>query len=74
MPMTPDQLRAWRNNHSMTQQELADLLGVTKTCVYRWEAGLRKIPPFLHLALECVERKGGARGIRVTSKTKGGDL
>ena len=70
--MTPDQLMAWRQNHCLTQQELGGLLGVTKTCVYRWEAGLRKVSPFLHLALRCLETKGGATGIRVTSKIKGG--
>jgi len=34
-------------------------LGVTKTCVYRWEAGYRHIPPFLHLALKWLENEGG---------------
>jgi DNA-binding transcriptional regulator YiaG len=57
----------------LTQQELGDLLGVTKTCVYRWEAGLRKIPPFLHLALRCLEMRGGGSGIGVTTITRGGD-
>ena len=27
--------------------------------VSRWELGVREIPSFLHLALECLEMKGG---------------
>ena len=49
---------SWRKEQGYTQSELGEKLGVTKTCVYRWEAGLRHIPPFLHLALECMEKKG----------------
>ena len=56
--MKPQELISWRKEHAYTQFELGVKLGVTKTCVYRWEAGLRHIPPFLHLALECLEKKG----------------
>jgi DNA-binding XRE family transcriptional regulator len=57
--MTQQELRSWRISHSLTQEELGVKLGVTKTCVYRWEAGYRHIPPFLHLALKCMEYEGG---------------
>ena len=57
--MTQTELVQWRNKNNFTQTELGNLLSVTKTCVYRWEAGYRKIPSFLHLALECLELKGG---------------
>jgi len=56
--MNPQELISWRKEQGYTQSELGEKLGVTKTCVYRWEAGLRHIPPFLHLALECLEKKG----------------
>ena len=72
--MTPDDLKEWRNTRSLTQRGLGNLLGVTKTCVYRWESGDRHIPSFLHLALECLDMKGGTamKGKR-KEKEKGGD-
>jgi DNA-binding XRE family transcriptional regulator len=57
--MMPKELREWRNKHSLTQAVLGELLGVSNICVYRWETGRRNIPPFLHLALERLEQKGG---------------
>lgn len=30
--------------------------------ISRWERDVRRIPPFLHLALECMEMKGGELG------------
>ena len=56
--MLPDELRDWRKSHGFTQAELGEILGVKKTTVYRWEKNMRIIPPFLHLALECIEMKG----------------
>ena len=56
--MDPDELTAWRKSHSLTQRELGEILGVNKTTVYRWEKNIRIIPPFLPLALECIEMKG----------------
>ena len=55
--MHPDELTAWRKNHGFTQTKLGEILGVKKTTVYRWEKNMRIIPPFLHLALECIEMK-----------------
>ena len=57
--MTREELKKWRQNHAFTQQELGEKLGVTNVCVYRWEAGYRHIPPFLHLALKWLEYEGG---------------
>ncbi len=56
--MLPDELKAWRKSHGFTQTELGEILGVKKTTVYRWEKNMRIIPPFLHLALDCIEMKG----------------
>jgi len=55
--MHPDALKSWRKRHGFTQTELGEILGVKKTTVYRWEKNMRIIPPFLHLALECIEMK-----------------
>ncbi len=57
--MNPSELVKWRKNQGYTQKGLATLLGVTKTTVYRWEKAMREIPPFLHLALKWLEKKGG---------------
>lgn len=35
-----DNIRAFRKSHKMTQEQLADALGVTTGAVYKWEAGL----------------------------------
>jgi len=56
--MHPDELTAWRKSHGFTQTELGEILGVKKTTTYRWEKNMRIIPPFLPLALECIEKKG----------------
>jgi DNA-binding XRE family transcriptional regulator len=59
--VTPSELKKWRVRHAYTQAELGKMLGVTKTTVYRWEKAMRVIPPFLHLALRCLELEGGER-------------
>ena len=53
--MTREELKVWRHGREMLQRELADRLGVAVMTVIRWEAGTRKIPPFLHLALQAIE-------------------
>ena len=69
--MQSEELKTWRKRSGHTQEELAQILGVTKTTVYRWEAALREIPPFLALTLECVEKKkGGEKKKQGITKTK----
>lgn len=64
--MTPKQLKAWRSNNGYSQSELSNVLGVASMTVSRWERGVREIPPFLHLTLECLEKKKG--GTKAKSK------
>jgi transcriptional regulator with XRE-family HTH domain len=56
-------LRAYREREDITQQQLAELLGVSKAAVSRWESGARKINEHL---LSTVERVTGipARKLR----------
>lgn len=53
--ISPADLRAWRTARKLSQQRLASLLGVTWLAVQRWEAGTRKVPAFLGLALKGLE-------------------
>jgi transcriptional regulator with XRE-family HTH domain len=60
--MTGIELRAWRKRRRLSQEALAQLLGITRVTVARWELGIRSIPPFLPLALKWLEtelKKGG---------------
>ncbi len=74
--MTPAELKAWREHSGLSQTQLANALSIDVMTVSRWERGVRGIPPFLHLALECMEKKGGAtgtaRGKITKTKKKGG--
>lgn len=67
--MLAHELKAWRETHTYTQKDLAEILGVTVICISRWENGARTIPTFLHLALECMDKKGGEK-IERAKKTK----
>ena len=48
-----DNIRAHRRAHALTQQQLADALGVTVGAVYKWEAGLSA--PDLSLLVELAD-------------------
>ncbi len=54
--MNGKELKEKRNDLSLTQEQLANELSVTGNTVARWERDEMKIPPFLHLAIETVER------------------
>ena len=54
--MEKELLKIWRESFELTQSELAALLKVAPNTVSRWELGERKIPEFLDLALEAIER------------------
>ena len=55
--MDKEELKAFREKLGMTQAELAKALKVAPNSVSRWELGERKIPEFLDLALETIERR-----------------
>ncbi len=54
--MNGKELKEKRNNLALTQEQLANELNVTSNTVARWERDEMKIPPFLHLAIETIER------------------
>jgi len=70
--MTPEQLKQWREKHQHSQQSLAEVLGVYRETVARWENGTREIPSLLALALEALEYREEVKKTGDTGKRKGG--
>ena len=62
--MNGKELKEKRNELTLTQEQLAKELNVTSNTVARWERGEMKIPPFLHLALETIERNKGISQVK----------
>ncbi len=56
--MKAKELQQWRAKNKMTQQALADALGVHLVTVAKWEAGMTEIPNFLVLALKGLKKRG----------------
>lgn len=56
--MESKELKKWREDHGYSQAGLAKALQVATMTISRWETGTRSIPPFLHLALRCLELEG----------------
>lgn len=50
--MSPSDLRATRERLELSQQALADLLGVSRFLIIRLESGEREIDPRTRLAVE----------------------
>lgn len=57
--MTHNELKKWRTEHNYSQSQLAKALGTHVMTISQWERNIRTIPPFLHLALRCLELEGG---------------
>lgn len=68
--MIPKELQTWRKRTGYSQGRLARVLGITPLTVSRWERGESNIPPFLHLALRCLELEGGEIKAKGTKKKK----
>jgi transcriptional regulator with XRE-family HTH domain len=58
--LTPDTLRAWREQEGLTQAAAAEIAGVATRTWQRWEAGEREIHPWLRDVL--AHRHGSAPG------------
>jgi transcriptional regulator with XRE-family HTH domain len=55
--MTGEELKSWRQKRQLTQEKLAQLLGIHRVTIAKWEAGVRGIPSLLSLALEALENR-----------------
>lgn len=54
--MTPVEIRDWRVRHNLTQEQLAQILGVQRYTIQRWEWSQSNPPWMLHLALERLDQ------------------
>ncbi len=54
--MTGDELKTFREKSGLSQDQLAKELKVARNTVSRWELEERKIPEYLELALQTIER------------------
>jgi DNA-binding transcriptional regulator YiaG len=53
--MTPADLKSARKSLGLSAQQFADLVGVTRDAVCKWEAGHRQIPKMLDLVIELLQ-------------------
>lgn len=56
-PDTPSTIEAWRKERGVTQERLAERLGVTVVTISRWENGHIEPPQFLMDALKGFENE-----------------
>lgn len=54
---TPDEVKSLRAQLGLSQQALADQLGVTRNTVARWEMGLHPISPLVSKFLRTLGRR-----------------
>lgn len=55
--LSPEALKAWRQDWALSQRELADLLGVEPITISRWETGVSRMPQMLVLAVEALTQQ-----------------
>lgn len=55
--MDTKELKRRRERLGLTQKELAQILGIAPNTVTRYESGVLKIPKYMDLALEALERR-----------------
>jgi transcriptional regulator with XRE-family HTH domain len=61
--MTPEELRAYRGTHGLSQLQVADSLSTSPVTVSRWESGKLPLPGWLTLSVlerACEAAKSGA--------------
>jgi transcriptional regulator with XRE-family HTH domain len=63
--MEPSDVKEWLKTRNMYASALAKKLGISRSLVYMWTQGERKIPAWLSLALAQIdEQTGGEDGKR----------
>jgi DNA-binding XRE family transcriptional regulator len=56
-PRLDSEIAHWRVLNNMTQERLAQKLGISPSTVIAWECGSHKPPPYIWLALEALEHR-----------------
>ena len=54
--MTGEEIKKFRGDYDLTQNQLAKILNVSENTVARWERNITKEPGFLKLALKTIAR------------------
>jgi DNA-binding XRE family transcriptional regulator len=67
--MTSDELKVWRAKLGFTQARLAEVLGVQRNTVNRWEMGVLNMRPSVLLLIQRIALEHGAP-IKPTTKKK----
>lgn len=49
--LEPEDVRFVRERLGLTQDQLADFLGVTRNAIYRWEVGINDVPNYIGLTI-----------------------
>jgi transcriptional regulator with XRE-family HTH domain len=55
--MDGDAMLEWRRARGISQDRLAELLGVNRVTIFRWEKNKRAIPVYLERALRDLDRE-----------------
>lgn len=72
--MDPAYFIAWRKRQGMTQDKLAERMGgISVYTVRRWEAGNRKLPPYIGLIMAAIENGLEPIGIEAMIEVAGSD-
>jgi len=50
--MKISELKNWRKKKNLTQKKLAEIIGVDRVTVARWETGRRRIPHWLDFVVD----------------------
>jgi transcriptional regulator with XRE-family HTH domain len=71
-PLGPTELRRFRAKHKLRQEDLAQLLGISRLAIARWETSTRSVPPYMNLTLEGLAARLPLRkrGVRVVSDSE----
>ena len=63
-------LYSWRRNKGLTQQALADLWGVHRQTVNRWESGVLPVPKYVETLVQQDVRVAALKRLSTPRKSK----
>jgi DNA-binding transcriptional regulator YiaG len=60
--MTPEQFKELRSNNNLSQNVLAEMLGVQQSRISEWEKGTLTVPPYIEKFIRCLQSAGKLKG------------